>query len=185
MKLSRNILGAIGALTVATTSGCIIFPGIDNNVGTVEFSYVLLLPDAITGDVVAASSCDEIGVGEIRVLFGSDFNGDGILDDNEVQDEATDFCNQLDFDGDGNILQDEFGVFTGQIFSGFYDLFAVEFRNNAGATLGWQTFDVNQDFARFSFGGGISISGNTVNIIPFSGDQFQTPSEELQAFFGF
>jgi hypothetical protein len=184
MKISRNILVAIGALTVATTSGCILLPDFGDSVGTVEFSYVLLLPDA-NGDVVAAASCEEIGVDEIRVLFGSDFNGDGILDDNEVQDEAIDFCNQLDFDGDGNILQDEFGLFSGPIFSGFYDLFAVEFRNAAGATLGWQTFDVNQDFARFSFGGGISISANTINIIPFSGDQFQTPSEELQAFFGF
>jgi hypothetical protein len=182
MKLSRNILGAIGAFTVATTSGCIIDFG--SNVGTVEFSYVLLLPDA-NGDVVAATSCEEIGVSEIRILFGQDFNGDGILDDNEIQDQDTDFCNQFDIDGDGNLLQDEFGVFTGQIFSGFYDLFAVEFANDAGVTLGWQTFDVNQDFARFSFGGGISISADTVNIIPFSGDQFQTPSEELQAFFGF
>jgi hypothetical protein len=181
MKLSRNLLGTLAAATLATSGGCFVE---FSNVGTVEFSYVLLLPD-VNGDVVAASSCQEIGVDEVRIFFGSDFNNDGILQDDEIQDQDVDFCNQLDIDGDGAILQDEFGVFTGQIFSGFYDLFAVEFANSAGVTLGWQTFDVNQDFTRFSFGGGISVTGNAVNIIPFSGDQAQTPSEELQAFFGF
>jgi hypothetical protein len=181
MKFSHTLLGAASTLALATSGGCIF---ISNGVGDVEFSYVLLVNDG-TGTPVAASSCEEVGISEVRVLFGTDQNFDGLLDDFEVEDQASDFCNQLDFDGDGNLLQDEFGFFEGQIFAGTYDLFAVEFINDAGIRLGWQTFDTNDDFVRFSFAGGISVFAGNNNIIPFSGDQFQTPSQELQAFFGF
>ena len=181
MKASRTLLGA-ATLALATLGGC-PFIFVDNGVGEVQFNYVLLLNNG--GFVEAATSCDELGIEEVRILFGTDSNFDGLLDDFEVEDQASDFCNQLDFDNDGNLLQDEFGFFQGQIFSGFYDVFAIEFLNNNGIQLAWQTFDTNQNFGRFSFAGGISIFGGDNNFIPFAGDQFQTPSEELQAFFGF
>ena len=183
MKASRTVLGVATTLALATLGGC-PFIFVDNGVGNVQFNYVLLTSD-FNGDVVAATSCDELGIAEVRILFGTDNNFDGLLDDFEVEDQASDFCNQLDFDGDGNLLQDEFGFFEGPIFSGFYDVFAIEFLNNAGIPLAWQTFDTNENFGRFSFSGGISVFAGDNNFIPFAGDQFQTPSEELQAFFGF
>jgi hypothetical protein len=186
MKASRTVLGVATTLALATFGGC-PFIFVDNGVGDVQFNYVLLTSD-INGDVIAASSCEELGIGEVRILFGSDNNFDGLLDDFEVEDQASDFCNQLDFDNDGFVDQDEFGFFEGSIFSGFYDVFAIEFLNNAGIPLGWQsdiTDNDNQNFTRFSFAGGISIFAGDNNFIPFVGDQFQTPSDELQAFFGF
>lgn len=183
MKLSRMLLGALGAATLATSGGCLIF---FDTTGDVEFSYVLLLPDA-NGQIIAATDCEQVGVDSVRFMVGDDFDNDGILDDDEIQDESLSFCNQLDFDGDGFLNGDagEFGLFEGTIFGGFYGLFAVEFHDSFGDAIPWETFDVNTNFTRFSFGGGININSNAINIIPFEGDAAQTNAEELQAFFGF
>jgi hypothetical protein len=189
MKASRTVLGVAATLALATFGGCPFFFVIDDNgVGDVQFNYVLLTSD-INNNVRAATSCEELGIDEVRILFGTDDNRDGFLDDFEVDDQASNFCNQLDFDEDGFIDQGEFGFFEGQIFSGFYDLFAIEFLNSAGIQLGWQ-IDIadndNQNFTRFSFAGGISIFAGDNNFIPFAGDEeTQTQSDELQAFFGF
>jgi hypothetical protein len=184
MKASRTVLGVATTLALATFGGCPFFFVIDNGVGDVQFNYVLLLNNG--GNVEAATSCEDLGIEEVRILFGTDSNFDGLLDDNEVEDQASNFCNQFDVDGDGVIDQGELGFFEGQIFAGFYDLFAVEFLNSAGIQLNWQLFDGNQNFGRFSFAGGISIFGGDNNFIPFAGDEeTQTLSDELQAFFGF
>jgi cysteine-rich repeat protein len=169
--------------------------GCENNctltpTGTVEFTYVLLQNDG-AGNVIAATDCVDAGVSEVRLLIGNERTVDGILDDDEVLLEGTVACNQLEDDGDGILDPDEFGLYSVDFFTGQRDLFAVEFLDAGGATIGWQTFDVNQNFTRFSFAGGINILENVFNILVFAGDadpNNNIPDQldgELQSFFGF
>jgi cysteine-rich repeat protein len=166
------------------------FDGCDSNcfveqTGDVLFDYVLL---AFDNGVVAASSCNDptlpVPVSDIHFLLGDDFNGNSTLEDNEILQEAFSSCNQLDADNNGTLEQNEFGLFGETFFVGTFDLLAVEFLDVAGSPIGWQTFDANTDFTRFSFGGGITVPVNNTLQIPFIGDGSQVDSE-LQAFFGF
>jgi cysteine-rich repeat protein len=168
------------------------FDGCDSNcfveqTGDILFDYVLLAPDG-NGGIVAASSCNDpslpIPVSDVHFMLGDDFDGNGTLDDNEIAQESFIGCNQEDTNGDGNLAPDEFGVFADTFFAGTVDLFAVEFVDAGGSPIGWQLFDVNQDFNRFSFSGGITVPANNTFQIPFNGDAAQNDTE-LQAFFGF
>lgn len=194
MKLSKSLLGSFGALALAASSGgCIFFIG-DNNTGDVEFSYVLLTNADNNGDGLldAATDCAEVGVDSVRLMIGNEQGApDGILDDNEIVEEAIVSCNQLDANGDTNLSFDEFGFFSAEFSSGGRDLFAVEFLDfNRNAIL-WQTFNTSTNFARFSFDGGVNVLEDTTNVLVFAGDNStnnipdQSSEAELQAFFGF
>lgn len=168
--------------------------GCENNctftaTGTVEFSYVLLQNDG-AGNVVAADNCADAGVSEVRLMIGNELTADGVLDDNEIILDGIVDCNQLD-NGDGILEQNEFGLYSLDFFTGGRDIFAVEFLDAGGAAIPWQTFDVNQNFTRFSFGGGINILEGVINLLVFAGDadpNNNIPDQldgELQSFFGF
>jgi cysteine-rich repeat protein len=167
------------------------FDGCDSNcfaeqTGDVIFEYVLLKP-GVGGSIEAAVNCAELGVTSIHFMLGDDANGNSTLEDNEIIQEALVSCNQADDNPtNGTIEANELGIFNEFFFAGTFDLFAVEFLNN-GAFVPWQTFDVNTNFTRFSFAGGITITANATTTIPFDADPLFLPqlSQELQAFFGF
>lgn len=160
--------------------------------GTVSFQYVLLEPD-VDGTIIAAPTCDGIidvdgflhDIAEVRLMVGDDFNGDGVLDDDEVLQDVSSPCNQEDFNRDGIIEEDELGIFQEVLFAGSFDLFAVEFIDTTGDAVLWETYDTTREAERFSYGEGqgFRIIPNTVTVIPFVGDETQL-FEELQAFFG-
>lgn len=185
MNFTKTLLGAAGALALASSAGCIFVDFEDT--GDVEFRYVLLFNDG--GAISAASDCNQLGVDSVRLMLGNETNFvDGILDDFEIDEEATVLCNQLDGEFgnlDGFIDEDEMGLFSAPFDSGSRDLFAVEFLDFNGNAIPWQTFDTNQNFTRFSFNGGVFVREDTTNILVFAGDAQQTNNEELQAFFGF
>jgi hypothetical protein len=187
MKLAKTLLGAVGALTLASSGGCIFVIG-DNNTGDVEFSYVLLVPDG-AGGIAAATSCDDFRlpatVDAIRLMIGNERSFDGILDDGEIDEESTVLCNQFDANNDGIVDENDMGFFSAEFGTGGRDLFAVEFLDFNGNAIPWQTFDTGTDFTRFSFGGGVNVLEDTTNILVFDGDGAQTGNAELQAFFNF
>jgi hypothetical protein len=186
MKLTKTLLGAVGALTLASSGGCIFIVG-DNNTGDVEFSYIILDNDPVNG-IVATSDCtlsNGVTIDAVRLMLGNERNFDGILDDVEIDEEATVFCNQFDENFDGFINQAEMGLYSAEFGTGGRDLFAVEFLDFNGNAIQWQTFDTQQNFSRFSFSGGVTVLEDTTNILVFAGDGAQTGNEELQAFFGF
>jgi cysteine-rich repeat protein len=167
------------------------FDGCDSNcfaeqTGDVLFDYVLLQPGVGGGPIEAAVNCADAGVLNIHFMLGDDFNGNATLDDNEIIQEAFLLCDQADTDGSGSIEIGELGIFDGFFFAGTFDLFAVEFLNR-GVLVPWQTFDVNTNFTRFSFAGGITVTANATTTIPFDANPLFLPQlgQELQAFFGF
>jgi hypothetical protein len=180
MNFAKLVLGT--TLAVAST-GCLIVVD-DTNTGDVSFDYALLAPDPNNNNEIVAFDCDTLGVDRIRILLGDDLDANLVLDDNEVQIQADATCNQFDANNDGVTDADEIGFFgPATVDADFYDLFAVEVVDAAGALVPWQTFDVNQNFTRFSFSGGIDVLADVNNIIQFNG-QGQL-GNELQIFLGF
>jgi cysteine-rich repeat protein len=156
--------------------------------GNILFEYVILAFDSNFGQLVAASTCNDPSlqtpIAEIRLLVGDDINLNSTLDDNEIAQDAFSICDQNDLDGDGTIEAGEFGFYGQGFFAGSFELFAIEYLDDAGNTIPWQTFNENQNFTRFSFSGGITIPANNDFIIVFQGDGSQV-GDELQSFFGF
>ncbi len=152
--------------------------------GTVTFPYVLLNNE---GEPLAAIDCAAAGPGvtAIRFLVGDDGSADGRLDDVEVQGMAEAPCNQLDANSNGTLEPTELGSYLSmELPAGDYDLFAVEVISAGSTPVAWQTFDIDTNAERFSFGGGLAIAPPpAVTMVPFPGNgQF---AGELQIFLGF
>lgn len=176
---NNNFDGCSGACTV-------------EQVGNIAFEYVILALDPVSGNIVAASTCDDpvlpTPIANAQLLVGDDLNLDGILDNNEILQDAFAVCDQFDepISGTpGTIEPGEFGFFGESFFVGSFDLFAVEFLDANGNPLPWQTFDIDQNFTRFSFSGGITVPVNDIFVIEFQGDVGSQVDIELQTFFGF
>jgi cysteine-rich repeat protein len=172
--------------------GCDAFCSIES-VGTVSFQYVLLQLD-VNNQIIASPSCNDIidsngalhDIGNVSFLLADDTNGNGIVDNAEILQETFGPCNQDDVDNDGVLELDELGVFQELMFANDFDLFAIEFLDTSNNSVLWETFDVNEDAERFSFGAGVgfSIAPNNITTVPFQGDNAQL-AQELQVFIGF
>ncbi len=154
--------------------------------GTVTFQYVLLNA-AGGGGPEAAIDCAAAGPGvaAIRLLVGNDGDGNAELDDTEVQAMAEATCNQADTNANETLEVEEFGSYLSMdVPAGDYDLFAVEVVSLDSTRVPWQTFDVNANRERFSYGGGLTVApAPAVTSLPFAGEgQF---AEELQIYLGF
>lgn len=136
----------------------------------VDFTYALRIPDA-SGVATNASSCDEAGVDAVRLMFGSDSNGNGTLDDDEIQDEDTDECRIRDTD---------IGTFKGNLLPGEYDTIAIEFLDTSGSPLSWSTSEFGVNATRISKPGFVLEGSIKSQFIDFSG-----AGAALAAFFGF
>ena len=152
---------------------------------TLEFDYVVLFSDG-AGGFVAPDAADT-NIASVGLLVGFDVNGNGTLDGNlgegEVFDAVADANNQVDANGDGVVDATEIGFFSGTFLAGLYDTFAVEALDAGNTALLWQPFDQNVNATRFSFSGGIEVSGGARNFIPFNGNN--QVGDELQIFIGF
>src|SRR5690606_21071635 len=130
------------------SGGCIFI--IDNNdTGDVVFDYVILEPDGAGGFVAPDCDFSAFGVDAIRLLVGDDLNFNGILDDNEVQEQFATACNQFDINGDGVIDAGELGLYGPVAFSAdFFDLFAIEVLDFNGNPILWEPFDSTDEATR-------------------------------------
>ncbi len=112
----------------------IVFAGCRSE-GGLSFSYALYLNDGVT----PARNCADVGVAQIRVIIGSDLDGDSDLAEDEYGGRAIDDCNQNDRDGNGVLTPDELGVFETAIDrlpAGDYDHLVIELPTDEFGDIG-------------------------------------------------
>jgi hypothetical protein len=186
MNLSRIFLGAL-ALSAFTSSGCILFIEPVDPTGDVQYQYAILENDGAGG--VLANDCATAGVGFARFAVG-DAGADGILDDVEEFEFAVAACNQTgDVNGDLLVDLNEIGEFNGLDFTAAtHNNFSLQFLDFNQTPLAWRVVDgagvLSAAATKFTFPGGLTISADVINVIPFNGDVNQQ-GDEIQAFFGF
>lgn len=150
--------------------------------GDTSFSYQLasLAPGAPPEEATPLPDCGPVA--SLTLLLGDDFNGDGQLQDDELDpdfsDQAEAACDQLDANADGALSGDELGrFFAEKVDADLYDLAAVELRDASGALLPWRTLGVEVPATRIAFRGGFTLlrrrelrdAGEEENLLAFPG----------------